>query len=96
MIVSFANKLAEDLFEDRNSKVIRSFPHELLRIARRKILYLHDAAELSDLKVPPGNKLEALKGSLVGFHSIRINDQWRVVFKWNNGNAEQVSVIDYH
>ena len=65
MIVSFANKLAEDLFEDKNSKEVRSFPNELLRSARRKIIYPHDAAELVDLKVPPGNKLEALKGTLL-------------------------------
>jgi proteic killer suppression protein len=96
MIVSFANKLAEDLFEDKNSKEVRSFPNELHRAARRKILYLHDAAELVDLKVPPGNKLEALKGDRAGFHSIRINNQWRLVFRWNNGNAEDVSVEDYH
>lgn len=96
MIVSFANKLAEDLFEDKNSKEVRSFPNELLRSARRKILYLHDAAELVDLKVPPGNKLEALKGDRTGFHSIRINNQWRLIFRWNNGNAEDVSVEDYH
>lgn len=96
MILSFANKLAEDLFEDRNSKEVRSFPNELYRIGRRKILYLHDAADLIDLKVPPGNKLEALKGDLAGYYSIRINIQWRVVFKWNNGNVEEVSVIDYH
>ena len=75
---------------------MRSFPNELLRSARRKILYLHDAAELVDLKVPPGNKLEALKGNLAGFYSIRINNQWRLVFRWNNGNAEDVSVEDYH
>ena len=80
MIVSFANKLAEDLFEDRNSRFVRSFPSELYRVARRKILYLHNVAELTDLKVPPGNKLEALKGNLVGFHSIRINNQWRIFF----------------
>ncbi len=96
MIVSFANKLADDLFEDRKSKEVRSFPNELYRTARRKILYIHDAAELSDLKVPPGNKLEVLKGDLVGYHSIRINIHWRVVFRWNNGNAEELSVIDYH
>lgn len=96
MIVSFANKLAEDLFEDKNSKEVRSFPNELYRSARRKILYLHDAAELVDLKVPPGNKLEALKGDRAGYHSIRINVQWRIVFRWNNGNAEDVSVEDYH
>ena len=96
MIVSFANKLAEDLFEDKKSKEVRSFPNELHRAARRKILYLHDAAELIDLKVPPGNKLEALKGDRAGFHSIRINNQWRLVFRWTNGNAEDVSVEDYH
>lgn len=96
MIVSFANKLAEDLFEDKKSKEVRSFPNELHRAARRKILYLHDAAELVDLKVPPGNKLEALKGDRAGYHSIRINNQWRIVFRWNNGNAEDVSVEDYH
>lgn len=96
MIVSFTNKLAEDLFEDKNSKEVRSFPNELHRAARRKILYLHDAAELVDLKVPPGNKLEALRGDRAGFHSIRINNQWRLVFRWNNGNAEDVSVEDYH
>lgn len=96
MIVSFTNKLAQDLFEDKNSKEVRSFPYELHRAARRKILYLHDAAELVDLKVPPGNKLEALRGDRAGFHSIRINNQWRLVFRWNNGNAEDVSVEDYH
>ncbi len=96
MIVIFANKLAEDLFENRNSKEVRSFPGELHRAARRKILYLHEASELVDLKVPPGNKLEALKGDRTGFHSLRINDQWRLIFRWNNGNAADVSVEDYH
>lgn len=96
MINSFANKLAEDLFDDLNSKFVRSFPAELKRVARRKLLYLHDAAELQDLKIPPGNKLEALKDDLAGYYSIRINIQWRIVFRWDNGNAEEVSVIDYH
>lgn len=96
MIVNFANRLAEDLFEDRKSKEIRAFPPELLRKARRKLLYLHDAAELKDMKEPPGNRLEALKGNKEGFHSIRINDQWRLVFRWKEGNAHDVSVEDYH
>ena len=64
--------------------------------ARRKLLYLHDAGELGDLRVPSGNRLEALKGKLAGYHSIRINDQWRIVFRWKSGNAEDVQVIDYH
>jgi proteic killer suppression protein len=96
MIVSFGNRRAEDMFDDRNTRVVREFPAELRRVARRKLLYLHDAAELRDLRVPPGNRLEALKGRFQGYHSIRINDQWRVVFRWENGNAARVQVIDYH
>lgn len=65
-------------------------------MARRKLLYLHDAAELRDLRVPPGNRLEALKGNRAGFYSLRINDQWRVVFRWAEGDAYDVEVIDYH
>lgn len=95
MIKSFGNKLAKDLYEDNRGKSLKKFPPELLRIARRKILYIYDADQLLDLKVPPGNKLEALKGDLKGYHSIRINDQWRVVFRWDGG-ANDVQVIDYH
>ena len=96
MLTSFANQLAEDLFYDRKSRETRRFPNELRRLARRKLLYLHEAADLSDLKVPPGNRLEELKGDLRGYHSIRINDQWRLVFRWNRGHAENVQIVDYH
>ena len=96
MIEIFGNALAEDLFDDKRTKATRTFPPELRRAARRKLLYLHDAAELRDLRVPPGNRLEGLKGNLQGFHSIRINDQWRAVFRWQNGNAFDVQVVDYH
>jgi len=96
MIKSFGNALAEDLFLDRTSRATRAFPPALLAVARRKILYLHDAAELRDLKVPPGNRLEALKGQWKGCFSIRVNDQWRIVFRWQAGNALDVSVVDYH
>lgn len=96
MIESFGNRLAEDLFYDRQSKETLAFPAELFRAARRKVLYLHDAAQLSDLRVPPGNRLEALKGRLKGFYSIRINDQWRVVFRFESGNASEVRIVDYH
>lgn len=96
MIETFGNRLAEDLFDDRRSKVVLRFPHELVRAARRKLLYLHDAAELGDLREPPGNRLEALQRDWKGFHSIRINDQWRVVFQWKDGNVYEVQVIDYH
>jgi toxin HigB-1 len=95
MIKSFGNKIAQDLYNDKRSKALSKFPSELIRVARRRILYIHDADQLIDLKVPPGNRLEALKGDLKGYHSIRINDQWRVVFKWNGG-AEEVQVVDYH
>ena len=96
MIESFGNRLAEDLFFDRRSRETRAFPPELLRVARRKVLYLHDAAELDDLRVPPGNRLELLKGRWKGYHSIRINDQWRLVFRWEQGHAQDVTVVDYH
>ena len=96
MIESFGNRLAEDLFLDRRSRETRQFPPELLRAARRKVLYLHDAAALEDLRVPPGNRLEALKSRWKGFHSIRTNDQWRLVFRWEHGHAFDVAVVDYH
>lgn len=96
MIESFGNRLADDLFHDRTTRETRSFPPILRRAARRKLLYLHDAAELDDLRVPPGNRLEALRGQLSGCYSIRINDQWRVVFRWLNGHVHDVAVVDYH
>jgi len=96
MIESFGNGLTEDLFFDRSTRATRTFPPDLLRAARRKVLYLHDAIELSDLRVPPGNRLEALKGKWKGYYSIRVNDQWRVIFKWEQGTATDVRVLDYH
>jgi proteic killer suppression protein len=96
MIESFGNRLAEDLYFDRQSRSTRVFMPELRRIARRKLLYLHDATALKDLRVPPGNRLEALKGDYKGKHSIRINEQFRIVFRWQNGNAFDVEIVDYH
>ncbi|MBV1928616.1 MAG: type II toxin-antitoxin system RelE/ParE family toxin [Gammaproteobacteria bacterium] len=96
MIESFGNQLAANLFDDKISWITRKFPNELRRAARRKLLYLHDAVELKDLRVPPGNRLESLKGDLAGFHSIRINDQWRVVFIWTGGSPEAVQILDHH
>jgi len=96
MIESFGNRLAEVLYFDRQSRATRQFAPELRRKARRKLLYLHDATGLKDLRVPPGNRLDALKGNYKGKHSIRINEQWRIVFRWQNGNAFEVEVVDYH
>jgi proteic killer suppression protein len=96
VIRSFGNRVAEDLFDDRRTSAVRRLPSSLYRVARRKVLYLHDAEGLRDLRVPPGNRLEALKGERAGWYSIRINDQWRVVFRWEAGQAFEVSVVDYH
>jgi len=96
MIGSFGNKLAEELFNDASASALRRFPPDLRRVAQRKIQYLNAAGKLQDLAVPPGNRLEALKGDLKGLHSIRINDQWRVVFRWAAGGPVEVKVVDYH
>ena len=95
MIRSFAQPLAEDLFHDLNTKHTRKFPNEIKRVVQRKLQYLNAAKVLKDLAVPPGNHLEALRGDLVGFHSIRINDQWRIIFQWDEG-ATEVAIVDYH
>ena len=96
MIESFGNRLAENLFYDRPSKETPQFPPELRRTARRKLLYLHDAADLTDLRSPPENRLEAKKGELAGHYAIRINDQWRILFRWQADRAKDVMVTDYH
>ena len=96
MIRSFGNRLTEDVFDDRRTAAVRRLPPTLYQIARRKVLYLHEAEELRDLRVPPGNRLEALKGNRPGWFSIRISDQWRVVFRWETGQALEVSIVDHH
>ena len=95
MIQSFSgrNGFAEAIFNRDRPK---RFPSELHRVALRKLTQLHAAALLTDLKAPPGNHLEALQGNLHGKHSIRINKQWRIVFRWENGHAFDVEIIDYH
>ena len=96
MIRSFGNRLAEEVYDDRRSAAVRRLPPPLYAAARRKLLYLHEAEDLRDLRVPPGNRLEALKGDRKGWFSIRINDQWRVVFRLKSGDAFDVSIVDYH
>jgi proteic killer suppression protein len=92
MIRTFGCKDTESLFNDRP---VRRFA-AIERVARRKLLYLHQARRLDDLRVPPANRLEALKGRRKGQHSIRINDQWRVCFRWKRGDAYEVEIVDYH
>ncbi len=96
MIVSFSDRATEDLYHGRPSTHARRFPNTIVRTALRKLDMLNAAYRLEDLREPPGNQLEALKGNLAGFHSIRINDQWRVIFRWSGNNAADVSVTDYH
>jgi toxin HigB-1 len=93
MIRSFACHETEKLFNDECS---RRLPTQIQRIARRKLLLLHQARNLNDLRVPYGNRLEALKGERNGQHSIRVNDQWRVCFRWQGGDAFDVEIVDYH
>ncbi|MDA8099418.1 MAG: type II toxin-antitoxin system RelE/ParE family toxin [Nitrospiraceae bacterium] len=93
MIVSFGDKETERLFITGKSKRI---PSTIISVAVRKLDYLNRAKTLQDLEAPPGNRLEAMKGSFKGKHSIRINDQFRIVFKFTSGEASEVEVIDYH
>ncbi len=92
MIRSFRDPRAEALFNDQDVPRLRGIE----RVARRKLLYLHQARRIEDLRVPPGNRIESLKGDRKGQHSIRINDQWRICFRWKDGDAFDVEIVDYH
>lgn len=96
MILDFGDQATEDLFHGVNSKAARRIPQTLWDVAHRKLDLLNAVHVLRDLQVPPGNRLEALKGSLAGFHSIRVNDQFRLVFRWAEGQARHVRITDYH
>ena len=97
VIVSFRDKGTEDLFDGRDTKQARkSCPSDLVRVARRKLDQLNQAVALGDLRAPPSNHLEKLKGEREGQHSIRVNDQWRVCFRWTGSGAEDVEIVDYH
>lgn len=93
MIRSFKDKLVEGVAAGR---VPKGFPADLVQPARRKLYMLEHAETLSDLRTPPANRLEALRGDRAGQHSIRINDKWRLCFVWTEGGAEDVEIVDYH
>jgi proteic killer suppression protein len=93
MIRSFKDKDTEAIF---NGLFVRRVPREITPIAARKLNQLYAAVRLDDLRVPPGNQLEALKGDRKGQHSIRINDQWRICFVWTDAGVEAVEIVDYH
>ena len=95
MILSFGDRTTEDLFNGIGSKRTRAF-QAILKIVRRKLDMVNAASRLDDLMSPPNNRLELLKGDLKGLYSIRVNDQYRITFKWQNGNAHEVRIRDYH
>lgn len=93
MIRSFSDKNAERIWGEQ---FVKSIDRRIQRAVLRKLEALHAAAEVEDLRIPPGNRLELLKGDRAGQHSIRVNDQWRICFRWKNGGADDVELVDYH
>lgn len=93
MIVSFGDKETEKIWLGDS---VRKLPLTVQEVGRRKLRMLNNAVDLTDLRIPPANRLEKLSGNLKTFYSIRINDQWRIIFKWNAGNASEVQIVDYH
>jgi len=93
MIASFGNRSTERIWKGEFN---RAFSSEIQEAARRKLRMLNSSSDIIDLRVPPSNKLEKLKGNLKEFYSIRVNNQWRIIFKWQGNNAYQVELIDYH
>jgi toxin HigB-1 len=96
MIASFGDKATEDLYHGRKTNRLRRFPPDILRAALRKMDVIRAAHRLEDLRSPPGNRLEALGGDYAGFYSIRVNQQWRLIFQWEHDSAYSLSLIDYH
>jgi proteic killer suppression protein len=93
MITSFGSKETRKIWDGERAK---SFSIEIQEVARRKLRMLNNSQNIADLQIPPSNKLEKLKGNLKDYYSIRINNQWRIIFIWNEGNASEVEIVDYH
>jgi len=93
MIISFGSKDTEKIWE---GEVVKRLAIEIQNIGRRKLRMIHNSQSIQDLRIPPSNRLEKLSGKLADFYSIRINDQWRIIFIWENNHAYQVQIIDYH
>ncbi len=96
MILSFGDDATAALYHGKDTRYIRRIPPTIISAALRKLDMLNAAYRLNDLREPPGNRLESLKGELAGHYSIRVNDQWRIVFRWRDNNAHEVSLTDYH
>lgn len=93
MIVSFGSKYTEKIWQGER---VRNIPSEIQQLGRRKLRMLNNSQDLNDLKVPPSNRLEKLAGDLKDYYSIRINIQWRIIFRWENNQAKEVEITDYH
>jgi len=93
MILTFGDKDTESIW---NGIRVKNLPIEIQTVGRRKLRMLNNSQTILDLRIPPSNRLEKLSGRLDGFYSIRINDQWRIIFKWSGGQSEEVKIIDYH
>jgi len=93
MIISFGNSETEQVWLGNR---VKKLPNEIQNTGRRKLRMLNNSVDIADLRIPPANRLEKLSGKLKDFYSIRINDQWRIIFKWKAGNAFEVEIIDYH
>lgn len=93
MIISFGSKETEKIW---NGDRVKNLPNDVQEIGRRKLRMLNNSQIMMDLRIPPSNKLKKLSGKMSDFYSIRINDQWRIVFKWEDGNSTEVTIIDYH
>ena len=96
MIASFKDRITEDLYHGRSTRRVQRIPPDVRDAALRKLDMIEAAIKLTDLRTPPGNRLETLRGELEGRHSIRINDQWRIVFRWKGREAHEVEIVDYH
>jgi proteic killer suppression protein len=96
LIATFGDRATADLYHGVRTARVRQFPRDVVAAAVRKLDVLNSAGSLLDLRSPPGNRLEALRGDLRGFHSIRVNDRWRIVFRWTEGQAYEVRLVDYH
>ena len=93
MIISFGSKETEKVWDGIR---VKKLPNEIQNVGRRKMRMLNNSQDIADLRIPPSNRLEKLTGNLKEFYSIRINKQWRIIFIWNNGNASEVEIVDYH
>jgi proteic killer suppression protein len=93
MIISFGSKETEKIW---NGDRVKNLPNDIQQVGRRKLRMLNNSQNLMDLRIPPSYKLEKLSGKMGDFYSIRINDQWRVAFNWEDGNASKVTIMDYH